>query len=383
MDIEQIRRDFCQREDTIWFNSAGTSYTPPFILRNTIETLIKWQSSFEHGYIGGIKSIHDEWRKAAVRMINCHEDEVAGIVSTTHGLCIAVYGVNLQKGDNVVINEFEYTSLPETVFYQAQKRECEVRIAKRSGWEIPAENIEELVDEKTRAVVISHVEFTNGFKHDLRKIAEIAHKHNALLIVDAIQSLGALKIDVKELNVDVLAAGGHKWMCSPYGFGILYVKRDIIERLENPFGAYEGVKDKKSMIKDYVVGMDFVKYYEIDESLIDKFGYGTENLFGKITFTSMMKYFSACGLEKIEKRILDLTDYLIGKLQEKGLEICSSLKSAHRSGIISFMPEEDPAQFVERMVKNRILITQRGGAVRVALHFYNTFEEVDRFVNLF
>ncbi|MCK4967069.1 aminotransferase class V-fold PLP-dependent enzyme, partial [bacterium] len=255
MDIDRIRKDFCQREDTIWFNSAGTSYTPPSIMRNTIEKLIGWQGSFDNGYIGGIESIHDEWKKAAVKMINCNEDEVTGVVSTTHGLCIAVFGAGLKEGDNVVINEFEYISLPETVFYQARKRGCEVRIAKRNGWEIPPENIEELVDEKTKAVVISHVEFTNGFRHDLEKIASIAHKHNALLIVDAIQSLGALKIDVKETGVDILTAGGHKWMCAPYGFGILYIKKDIIGKLENPFGAYEGVKDKKSMINDYVVSL--------------------------------------------------------------------------------------------------------------------------------
>lgn len=365
MDIEKIRRDFSQREDTIWFNSAGTSYTPPAVLQGTIDKITGWQSSFEHGYIGGIESIHTNWRNAAVRMINCNEDEVAGIVSTTHGLCISVYGLGLKEGDNVVINELEYVSLPETVFYQAKKRNCEVRIAKRDGWEVPLENIEALVDENTRAIVISHVEFTNGYRHDLKKISDIAHKNNALVIVDAIQSLGALKIDVKELGIDVLAAGGHKWMCAPYGFGILYVKKDVIEKLDNPFGAYEGVKDKAAMIENYAVGNEFVQYYEIDEGLIDKFGYGTENLFGKMAFTEMMNYFVSCGPEDIEKRILELTGYLVEKLREKGLEICSCMKPEHRSGIINFMPKEDPAEFVERMQKNRIYLTQRLSLIHI------------------
>ena len=382
MDIKKIRRDFGQKDKEIWFNSAATSYMPESILRKTFEKIIKWQSSFETGYLGNIKEIDEEWKKAAVKMINCDEDEVTGIVSATHGLCIAVYGIGLKEGDNVVINELEYVSLPQTVFYQAEKRGCEVRIAKRKEWEIPPENIETLVDKNTKAIVLSHVEFVNGFRHNLKKIAEIAHKNSAFLIVDAIQSLGAVKVDVKDMNIDILTCGGHKWMSSLYGYGIFYVKKERIGELENPFGGYAGIRDKESVDRDYITGMEFVKYYEIDENSIEKFGFSTENVPGKVAFTEMMNYFTNIGLDEIEKRILTLSGYLIDRLQEKGLEIRSSLKPEHMSGIINFMPEEDPAEFVKRMRKNKIYLGQRGGGIRVSLHLYNTFEEIDRFVKL-
>ena len=164
MNIEKIRRDFGQKDTEIWFNSASTSYMPEPILRKTFEKIIKLQSSFESGYLGS-EHLDNEFKSAAVKMLNCDKDEVTGIISATHGLCIAVYGIGLKKGDNVIINELEYVSLPQTVFYQAEKRGCEVRIAERKEWEIPPENIEALVDENTKAVVLSHVEFVNGFRH--------------------------------------------------------------------------------------------------------------------------------------------------------------------------------------------------------------------------
>jgi len=382
MNIEKIRKDFGQKDTEIWFDSASTSYMPEPILRNTFEKIIKWQSSFETGNLDSISELDEEWKKAAVKMINCDKDEVTGVISATHGLCIAVYGIGLKKGDNVIINELEYVSLPQTVFYQAQKSGCEVRIAKRKEWEIPPENIETLVDENTKAIVLSHVEFVNGFRHNLKKIAEIAHKNSAFLIVDAIQSLGAVKVDVKDMDIDILACGGHKWMSSLYGYGIFYVKKGIIGELENPFGGFAGIKDKETVRNDYKIGMDFVKDYEIDENSIEKFGFSTENVPGKAAFTEMMNYFTNIGLDEIEKRILSLSGYLIDILQEKGLEIRSSLKPEHMSGIINFMPEEDPAEFVKRMRKNKIYLGQRGGGIRVALHFYNTFDEIDRFVKL-
>jgi selenocysteine lyase/cysteine desulfurase len=378
MDIEKIRKDFGQKEDEIWFNSASTSYMPNTILQKVFDKVIKWQSSFENGYLGNIKSIDEEWKKSAVKMINCDEDEITGVLCTTQGLCVAIYGIGLKEGDNVVINELEYVSLPQTVFHQAKMRSCEVKIAKRDGWEIPQENIEALIDKNTRAIVLSHVEFVNGFRHNLKKIAEIAHKNSAFLIVDAIQSLGALKVDVKETDVDILTAGGHKWMSSLYGYGILYVKKDIIPKLENPFGSYAGIRDKKRASEDYSVGMDFVKYYEIDENSIEKFGFSTENLIGKVAFTEMMKYFIELGLDKVEKSILSLSGYFIDRLKDKGLEIRSSLKLEHRSGIINFMPYEGPAKFVEKMRENKIYLGQRGGGVRVSLHLYNTFDEIER-----
>ena len=380
MDIKKIREDFGQKEGEIWFNSASTSYMPEPVLRKTFEKVLNWQSTYENGYLGNIEEIDNEWNEAAVKMLNCDKDEVTDVICATHGLCIAVYGLSLRKGDNVIINELEYVSLPQTVFYQAEKAGCEVRIAKRRGWEIPPENIEMLVDENTKAIVLSHVEFSNGFRHNLKRIAEIAHKNSAFLIVDAIQSLGALKIDVRETDVDVLTAGGHKWMSSLYGYGILYVKKEKIGDMENPFGGFNGIKDKDAAERDYCEGMDYVKFYEIDNNSIDKFGFSTENLIGKTAFTGMMNYFLDIGLSEVEKRIFSLSEYLMDRLQEKGLNIHSSLKSEHRSGIVNFMPNENPEKFVERMRENKIFLGYRGGGVRVSLHLYNTFDEIERLI---
>jgi len=105
-------------------------------------------------------------------------------------------------------------------------------------------DVEKAVDDNTVAVAISHVEYVNGFRHNMRALSEIAHEHGAYLIVDAIQSAGAMQIDAKRDDVDFLASACYKWLLSPPGAGYLYVKDELIEKFEPPFVGWASVKDE-------------------------------------------------------------------------------------------------------------------------------------------
>jgi len=142
----------------------------------------------------------------------------------------------------VVTTDLEYPS----VVYPWLRRKLGVKVhyVKNRDGKILLEDFEKAVDDKTVAVAVSHVEYVNGFRNDLKAIGEIAHEHGAYLIVDAIQAAGAIKIDVKRDDVDFLTTACYKWLLSPPGAGYLYVRKELIEKFEPPFVGWASVKSE-------------------------------------------------------------------------------------------------------------------------------------------
>lgn len=142
----------------------------------------------------------------------------------------------------MVTTDLEY---PSVVYPWLRKSlVTEVHYVKNVYGKILLEDMEEAVDDKTVAVVVSHVEYVNGFRNDLRALSELAHKHGAYLIVDAVQSAGTIEIDVRRDNVDFLATACYKWLLSPPSAGYLYVKEEFIENFEPPFVGWASVKQE-------------------------------------------------------------------------------------------------------------------------------------------
>lgn len=382
VDVQRIRNDFRMNDDFIWFQSAAVNLPPPFLLETVNQWLEKQRTSYVQRKFGWEKSIENFWTRTCGQFLNCAPNELAGIVCTTHGLNIAAAGLGLQAGENVVLNEFEYLSIPQVFRYHAEKAGAEIRIARRKEWEIPVENIAELIDEQTRAVVISHVAFTNGFKHEVLKLAKVCHTRNILLIVDAIQSYGVCPIDVQEMDIDILIAGGHKWVSSFAGFGILYIKKSLIEHLEYPFVGIRAIQNPAAYQHDYTNTLDFVKYYPVDDASIHRFEFSTENLVGRIAFGTITQYWMDMGIHAIYQRVLHLTDYCLERLRESGFEIRSSQNPVHRSGIINFRTAEDPGDCMRRLIQDHLIYTSvRGGGIRIALHAFNTEKEIDALIS--
>lgn len=380
LDIKKIREDFGQTPDVAWFCSAGSSFMPRSIFQATMDAYLQLQANSYKGDSGYENRMHEAWLDAVTALLNCEREEIAGIVCTTHGLNIAAYGIDLKSDENVITTGVEYFTIPTAVYYQSKLTGCEVRVAERDGYTIPPENIEKLIDKKTRAIFISLVEFINGFRNDLEQLSRLAHDHKVLLVVDAIQSLGILPVDVKKLGIDILTSGAHKWLNSFGGYGILYVKKELIPQLRSPYMGHFGLANRLEPVRDYEKSFDCVRDYLVNENNIRKFEFSTENFVGKVALTKMIQYLLDIGVDVIEKRIMFLLDYLIDRLHKKGIEIHSSLKPEHRSGIINFAPEGDVGEIVKNLRSKGIFTQYRGGGIRVAVNFYNTEDEIDRLV---
>ncbi|MEM3673198.1 MAG: aminotransferase class V-fold PLP-dependent enzyme [Candidatus Bathyarchaeia archaeon] len=199
-------------------------------------------------------------------------------------------------------------------------------------------------------------------------------KHGAYLIVDAIQSAGAIPIDVKKDDVDFLATACYKWLLSPPGAGYLYVKEELIERFEPPFVGWASVKQE---IFDTIDFWDIWSLKLADTA--SRFEIGSPSFISFVGAKEALKMLLNFGIENVERRIINLTDHLIETVKGLGLELQTPEERQYRSGIVNFKIDK-PREITRRLVEKCIIVSARAHGIRVSPHFYNTKEEIDKLV---
>ncbi|HDI06782.1 MAG TPA: aminotransferase class V-fold PLP-dependent enzyme [Candidatus Bathyarchaeota archaeon] len=317
-----------------------------------------------------------EWNEGGkpffAELIGASKDEISLIENTSMGLNIVANMLEYPREANIVTTDLEYPSV--TYPYLKRKWNLEVRYVKNVDGKVLLEDVEKAVDDNTVVVAVSHVEYVNGFRNDLKALAEIAHKHGAFLVVDAIQSAGAIPIDVKRDDVDFLAAACYKWLLGPCGAGYLYVKRSLIKEFEPPLIGWASVKPEVFETVDFwdIWHLDFPE----DAS---KFQVGSPSFISFLGATESIKLLLEVGIDKIEKRILGLTSLLIEKAKGLGLELQTPEEREHRSGIVNFKIDR-ASERVEKLSEKNFVVSARSHGIRVSPHFYNTTEEINSFI---
>lgn len=317
-----------------------------------------------------------KWSKGGrtlfAKLIGAKSEEIALVENTSVGLNIAANVLSYPKGSKIVTTDLEYPS----VVYPWLRRGLGVKVyyVENVDGKILLEDVEEAVDDKTVAVAVSHVEYANGFRHDLGALSEIAHGHGAYLIVDAIQSAGAIPINVKKDDVDFLSTACYKWLLSPPGAGYLYVKEELIENFEPPFVGWASVK------QDVFETVDFWDIWGLRLSEnASRFEVGSPSVISFMGAMEALKMLLNFGIEKIEERILKLTDYLIKAVKDLGLKLQTPEERQCRSGIVNFKIEK-PKETAKRLISKGIIVSARANGIRVSPHFYNAEEEIDKLV---
>ena len=230
-----------------------------------------------------------------------------------------------------------------------------------------------MIDTRTRALTINHVEFASGFRNDIQALGELCREHNIWFIVDAIQSLGAIEVDVKSCNVDILAADGHKWLLAPEGAAIFYCSDERREQHINTNIGWSSVVNPR----------DFLNYDLTQKPDATRFEEGSYNSVGLYGLKAAIDLLLDIGIPIIETRILELTAGLIVGLEAKGYRVITPKEDAERAGIVIFESEQyTPAEIYEMLYAENIITAERGSGVRVSPHFYNTVSEVERLLEV-
>ena len=310
-------------------------------------------------------------RRLAAQMIHARgPHEIAFIPNTTTGLATLAGGLDWSPGDRVVITDAEY---PSNRYPWTALKACGVEVVEAKQGDdlrIDVQQLVGLINERTRVVSVSHVQFATGFRIDLRPIAEAVHAVGGLLCVDAIQTVGLMPVDVQALGIDFLAADGHKWMLGPEGAGVLYCHEQLAGRLTPPISGWMG----------RVNARDFLDYDERYLPDARRFEPGCWNVIGLHGLGASLDLLLEVGVEAVWARVDLLNEHLRAGLAARGCVVASPSGPDERSGSVCFLPPEghDPAAVVSHLESQGIAVALRDGRLRVSPHFYNSLEQIDR-----
>jgi len=307
-----------------------------------------------------------ETRKKIARLLNASWEEITIVTNTSEGLNIIAQGVPFKEGDNIVVpdNEFPANLIPW--LHLKESKRIEVRLVPSRGGFVFFDDIKEKVNDRTRLLALSHVGWVEGFSTPLQQIGEFCHERGIIFVVDAIQSVGALGVDVKKCKVSALTAGGYKWLLSPCGTGFLYVDRELLSSIKPTYLSYLSISTEP---EDFSFQMDI----RPDAS---RFKLGSINDVGIAAMDKSLELILYLGIEQIESYLFRLTDFLAEGLQKKGYRIISHLDPAHRSSILTFEAKGNAAELYQKLLNNQIIASLRRGWLRVSPHFYNSEEDI-------
>jgi cysteine desulfurase / selenocysteine lyase len=313
----------------------------------------------------------EEVRRLFGRLLNTDPHDVAFVKNTSEGIGFVAEGFPWKPGDNVVTAAEEY---PSNLYpwMNLAARGVELRQVAGRGNRIEIDDLRAALDNRTRIVTLSSVEFASGFRNDLDDIGSLCRERGILFFVDAIQSLGALPLDVSKSPVDFLSADGHKWLLGPEGAGVFYIRRDLVDQLHATGVGWNSV-----------VGChDFSRIDFRLKPHAGRWESGTLNVAGIMALGASLELILEIGIPAIAARILELTDYLCETAARAELAVFSSRRPGDKSGIVSIRAAGDPRDLVRKCKNKGIIVNQRAGRIRVSPHCYNSREEMDRLVEI-
>jgi len=387
LDINTIRENFPIFRHRAYLDTA--CYAPTCLkVSKAVEDW--WESrssisapSFEQTY-DWLQPIADA-RTDASKLINASEDEITFITSTGLGLNKIASAIPMGKGDNIVLNDLDFST--NIVPWLAQRqRGVEIRRVKHRNGKLYLEDFEKMVNSHTKVIAISSVQWTTGFRVDLGALVKLAEANDAYVVVDTMQSLGALEFDVRKTGIHFMVAQGYKWLFGPFATGILFCRRDLIDKYEPLIAEPANVlKNPKKESYMHEPSLDNLTDYDFGFVPTAARYQSCSNISGLWGLGAALKYINLLGISNIEERVQNLVEYLVQGLKKiPNIKIVSPIERECRSGIVVFTygSVESDLKMMEQLSKLGVGVSVRYtagcGGIRVSCHFYNNEEDLDK-----
>ncbi|MEM7539757.1 MAG: aminotransferase class V-fold PLP-dependent enzyme [Chloroflexota bacterium] len=375
MKLSDVRTLTPVTQEYAYYQTSG--FSPK--MDPVIDETVKWMRYHNAGPAApGVHSkvlgLFEEARGKVARAINASADEIVLGENTTIGINIVANGINWQAGDNVILTNHEHPGNRIPWYNFITRYGVELRfLTVDHDEEQMLDELEQLIDERTQVLAISHVCRRTGQRFPARELTEIAHAKDVPVLLDGAQSFGAIPVDVKELNCDFYAFSGHKYIMAPQGTGGFYVRGDRIEWLKP---SWIGSHSEKNF--DLVGGMTL-----LDEA--KRFEFGTRNLADQIGFGKALDIWAEIGWENIFSYIETYTDQMKAALAEiPGLVIDTPLPYAQSSGIVTFsLPGHGSLDIYEHLQGLGVLVSpleKDTSKIRVSTHVFNNEDDLARLV---
>jgi selenocysteine lyase/cysteine desulfurase len=362
-----IRADFPVTSEGVYLNSAYIAAVPrpvaeagcAFIDRKATKPIS----------LGDMQAKADEVRRQFAKLVNATPEEIGFLYTTSEGENLVARSLELKPGDNVVIDELHYHA--EFVLYShlAESQGIDLRIVKHRNGAVDRSDFEPFVDAKTRLVSVAWVSHQNGFRHDLRPLADLAHAHGAYLYTDGIQAAGMFPLDVRAAGVDFMACGTYKWLLGSFGVAPFFVRRELLDRIPNDrWGALHVEQE---------LGNNKFKIYQTAK----KYEFAT-SAFGPIyVLGAGLSYLERVGVDRIETHTVALAAELWKGVADRKFKMLTP--EGNRSSIVSFVHGKDP-DVVKRVLdgaKIQVSFRERNEQLRVSPALFNNRGDIAAFLS--
>lgn len=314
-------------------------------------------------------------RAAIARVFGCDPNNIALTRHTTDGMNVGIMGLNWQPGDELIITDLEHPGGQLPAYNVARRYGVTIRLARLGdGSGDVVGKIERLVTPRTRMIVVSHLTWNTGAVLPLAEIVEMAHRHHILVVADAAQSAGSVPINLPESGVDVYAMPGQKWLCGPEGTGAVYVSDEALDVVHPSILGYASMGGPMAHQGGYFLPAAGAQRYEVG-------GMNGPQILGQATSTEFI--LDTVGIDWAYARIAQLGQYAWEKLSAlDGVTVITPRDCM--AGLVSFNVEGfDPPTLVEQLTEYGVIIRYLTdpSCCRVSTGFYNTEEDIDRFVS--
>jgi selenocysteine lyase/cysteine desulfurase len=366
--------EFPWTADTIYLNNASIGPIPERTRRALDEFTAKRTAPHllpDRELLAGLAAA----RLGIAQLINADPAEIALATNTGFGLNLAARALPLKRGDVVLLSDKEF---PANVYPWLMLRDqgitVEVARCRPEGWPDEDYLLERLRDPNVRVLAVSFVQFSNGYRADLQKLSAACRANGTYLVVDGIQGIGNSVLDVTETPIDILACGGQKWLLSPWGSGFVYVRKELIPKIEPAiisWMAFEGTDDFSRLT-------EYNPTFRADARRFEMITLPYQDFVGMTTSLSLLL---EVGVRDIAEVTRATHAPVVKWAQENGVRISSPTENGHRSAILCVAPAK-PVEAYHGMKRARVVCSLREGSIRLSPHCYNTVEEMEKVIEV-
>ncbi|MFN2500674.1 MAG: aminotransferase class V-fold PLP-dependent enzyme [Pyrinomonadaceae bacterium] len=362
----------CQRYT--YLNSAAVSPLPATAIEAVNRQLADVAANGSANYQDWIDT-KNRARDLIAEMLHVRSDQIAFMRNTSDGVATIANGLMWNKGDNIVSFEREF---PANFYAWRRIRDeigVELRLCPERNGRIDLDELTGMIDANTKVVALSAVQYGSGYKADLERVGRVARSVDALFCVDIIQGLGAMGFDLPAQYVDAAFGASHKWLCGPEGCGIIYLSDRARERVRPTLVGWISVEtpwdfaDREQPFKPNALAWET--------------GTGCSSLFYGLE--QGLKLLRDQGLDNIEGYLRNITDYLCEGLKGRPYDVIGSRAASEASAIVC-IKHHNPAvtsnDIAARLAAENIIVSPRGDRLRIAPHFFNNTEDIERLLEV-
>ncbi len=374
LNQQLIEQEYGFLGDAVFLNVSSVVMPPKRVQDAYRHFMDDYVANYGMDIVSRAWDIVNNTRPKLQKLIGAKEaHEIAFVKNTAEGISIIANGLNYEKGDNIVIADQEHQSVLFPWINAHERYGVELKVVKSIDREISMEDMISAIDEHTKVLVVSAVQFSTGFAADLKRLGEACKEKGVIFVVDGIQALGRLKLNVQDCHIDYLAAGSNKGLLGTLGAGFVYCSDRIVEQVTPSYAGYQSTVSHVAP-PSITTEFDHLEWYPHAR----RFESGNLSYNCIEAISNGVDLILELGIDNIDAHIRKLEKALWEKIADLNLPVVQAKDEKHWGGIVCvYYPPEREADVVRILEEHKIYGTMRGGYIRFGLEFYNTLEQMD------